>query len=204
MVGRLDQLRQQLTLRRCLAIGVAVLLGCGAGAAQDRAPVDAELDMKADSATRAELAAFRGRLETPLGLAAASHSRDALVRRFLDALATNDTTEIAAMHITAAEFAWFYYPDSPWSRRPYRQDPALFWLRLTAGSEKGIARALRTYGGRPLDVRGYACERQPGTWGAARVWQRCRFRTDEGPLRLFGSVIEWEGRYKFVSYTNDL
>jgi len=50
---------------------------------------------------------------------------------------------------------------------------------------------------------------RPQAEGANRLWHACRVRrtAEAGAAleqRLFGSIIERDGRYKFVSYANGL
>jgi hypothetical protein len=150
---------------------------------------------------RADLGPAPGRLD-------GAPSRDALVRRFVRAVETSDTNALRAMTLSRAEFAYLYYPESPLSRPPYEEPPALLWFRVSEGSSTGIVRVLRRYGGRSLGYRSYACEPTPKREGANTLWERCRVRHVRAPgdtveERLFGSVVARGGRFEFVSYAND-
>jgi hypothetical protein len=151
---------------------------------------------------------FRAPLgEAPRALDGAA-SRDALVRRFLQAVAARDTAALRGLALSRAEFAYLYYPESPLSRRPYEEPPALLWFRMTEGSARGLGRLLRRHEGRPLDVVSHACEATPKREGPNTFWERCRVRHVRAPgdtvsERLFGSILERDGRYKFVGYAND-
>ena len=135
-------------------------------------------------------------------------SRDELVHGLITAIENNDTAAIRRMMISPAEFIDLYYPSSPFTRRPYRQDPAFVWFQITQNSEKGIGRALQRFGGRPTRFAKYACDQEPTLEGANRLWDGCVVHWNPGQvagtLRLFGTIIERNGRYKFVSYTNGL
>lgn len=64
-------------------------------------------------------------------------------------------------------------------------------------------------GGAGTRVAGYDCEPAPSIEGENRLYQQCTVRYRLSPAdsverrRLFGSIIERDGRYKFVSYAND-
>ena len=152
---------------------------------------------------------FRRGLPAVSTLSEASPSRDALVRRFVRAAESADTAAFRAMVLNRAEFAYLYYPPSPFARRPYLTSPALLWFLTQQHSEKGVTRLLRRYGGRPLGFAGAECEVEPSRQGENKLWQVCsvRYTTSAGDTltrRLFGAIIGRGGQYKFVSYTNDL
>ncbi|HEX8275881.1 MAG TPA: hypothetical protein VF615_24810 [Longimicrobiaceae bacterium] len=148
---------------------------------------------------------FREGLPEVASLAGASESRDALVRRFARAVERHDTADLRAMVMSRAEFAYLYYPHTRYTRRPYELPPELLWFTIEQNSEKGIVRVLRRLGGQPLGVRSVECEDEPEAVGPAGLWNRCLVRrAGDGPAeRLFGSIMELDGRYKFVSYANE-
>jgi hypothetical protein len=135
---------------------------------------------------------FREGLEEPRGLEGGAGSREALVRGFVGALERQDTTALIRMHITRPEFAWLYFPhtESP------GLDPKIAWLLLRLESEKGLTRLMQ----RPIPRGDLQCEEEPRTQGPNRLWERCRL----GTRQLFGTIVEREGRFKFVSYKTDL
>jgi hypothetical protein len=145
----------------------------------------------------------------PQRLAGGAESREALVRRFARAVETLDTAAVRELVLSRREFAYLYYPETPLARPPYEAPPALLWFQISEGSNKGVTRLLRRLGGRPLGVVDHACAATPERQGPNRLWQRCTVRHVRAPgdtvrARMFGSVIERGGRYKFVSYANDL
>jgi hypothetical protein len=113
------------------------------------------------------------------------------------------------MLLTRGEFAWLYYPSNPQGLPPYDLNPDLMWFMLSSGSEKGITRALGELGGRPLGYSGYVCDSLPSRQGSNTVWGPCAVRLhpkggDTSSQRLFGLIVERDGRYKFVGYANRL
>jgi len=154
-----------------------------------------------------ELARFRAGLgrPAPRELAGGARSRDGLVQAFMQALEQQDTARLAAMAMDAAEFAWFYYPYTIYTHPPYTQAPGMVWMLTTQNGQKGLARLLRRYGGRPLDNRGYRCGRvEPQDLNRLHLECGVLIGPDQAPARLFGTIIERNGRFKFVSYANGL
>jgi hypothetical protein len=115
----------------------------------------------------------------------------------------HDTADLRAMVMSRAEFAYLYYPHTQYTRRPYELPPELLWFQIGQNSEKGIVRVLRRLGGQPLGVRSTKCEDEPEKVGPTRLWNRCLVRRAGAEERLFGSIMELDGRYKFVSYANE-
>jgi hypothetical protein len=168
---------------------------------------DEVTDVVVDSARsmEEELTRFRASLgrRGPRQLERAAHSRDALVRSFVRALEREDTTALASLVIDAAEFAWFYYPFTVYTHPPYSQPPGMLWLVTEQNSRKGLGRLLRTLGGRPLDIQGYRCARsEPQDVNLLHLDCGVLFGSDTVPVRLFGTILERDGRFKFVSYAN--
>ncbi|NJD20008.1 MAG: hypothetical protein FIA95_12105 [Gemmatimonadetes bacterium] len=157
----------------------------------------------------AELRRFRAALpgEAPAGLTGGAPSRDALVARFLTALEAADTAAFRDMLLTRAEFAWLYYPHTRFTAPPYELAPELLWFQIENGTGRGFGRLLDRMGGRPAHADSYACPSDARTEGPNRVWEECvvRLRPPGGEardLRLFGTILERDGVYKFVSYSN--
>ena len=150
---------------------------------------------------------FRAGLSAVTALAGGAPSRDALVRAFVRAVETRDTRAVNRLIVSRAEFAYVYYPTSPFRTPPYELDPQMAWFQLRTQSEKGISRLLDRFGGRPLGVVGYDCPSPPLRQGENRVWEGCTVRrVADGAAatgRLFGSILERGGRFKFLGYGND-
>lgn len=155
-----------------------------------------------------ELARFQTAAGPPVGaLAAGAPSREELVRRFVRGVETRDTALLASLLISRAEFAYLYYPGTPYTRPPYRQAPGLVWFRMAAQSQRGLHRILARDGGRPLGYAGHRCGGRPRREGANRIWTACSVEVrrggERGARRLFGSIVEREGRFKFLSYASE-
>jgi len=212
-----------------LRTAVVVLTACADNKRGDAIPIDSA---QADSVGRArqdsinrtmpgyvvdsilpveeELRRFRAAVggDTVKALTGGSASRDALIRRFMKSLRANDSADLRAMLLTAREFADLVYPESPYPHPPYRQAPSLVWMQIEQPSESGLTRVIRRLGGQPLRLIASTCAKKPDVQGANNIWTDCSVRFvdtlgNTKTTKLFGSIIERERRFKFVSYTND-
>ncbi|HUQ47092.1 MAG TPA: hypothetical protein VM053_02480 [Gemmatimonadaceae bacterium] len=151
-------------------------------------------------------AAIGGAAVSALGSAAPS--RDSLVKAFMHSLSISDSAALQSMQLNAREFAWLVYPESRYARAPYRQAPALVWNQVQNPAASGFTRLVRRLGSRKLRYTGYECSPRPDREGNNVLWTGCTVRVAEPneaarTRRLFGSIIERDGRFKFVSYAND-
>ncbi len=156
-----------------------------------------------------QLTRFREGLPATDTLHNASASIDALLSRWARALSTRDTTELNAMILDRSEFAWLYYPGSKLSLPPYEAPPQLLWGQLLASSNKGAVGMLNRVGGKSLTVGALQCPAAPEVEGSNRLYSRCTVRLTpkgETPLeaQLFGTIIERDGRFKFIGLANSL
>lgn len=152
---------------------------------------------------------FRVGTDSVAALTGGAPTREALARRFLDAVAVRDSVTLGGLLVSRSEFAWLVFPDHIYAAPPYELDPALFWMQLVAGSAKGSARVLERVGGRPLAFVGLECQRDTLQLrqGPATLWGPCTVRYREGDStvarRLFASIIERDGTAKFLGYANE-
>ena len=137
-----------------------------------------------------------------------AQSRDALVKMFIRALSTSDSVTLRKMLLNAREFAWLVYPESPYTHPPYTQAPALVWNQIENPAASGLSRLISRLGGKALQYQDYECAPRPDHQGKNAIWTKCTLRLGEPGesirrRRLFGSIIERDGRFKFVSYVNE-
>ena len=199
-------LEQRLTLILLTAAASA----CGGGAPADSASAAADRGTAVDSVLPMDVAfqRFRAGLPRPESLRSPIRDRDTLVARLIRALEQGDTTAFEAMALDRAEFAWLYYPTAKVAKPPYELPPGIAWMQLREGGRKGVVRALRELGGRPLDFRGYRCDPESEAEGENRLWTGCVVTVSPrgmrpAPLRLFGKILERDGRFEVISYAND-
>ena len=137
-----------------------------------------------------------------------SSSREALVRRFVRAVVESDTNDLRAMAVHAREFSDLYYPESPYAHPPYHQPPEEAWMLIQTPSSTGLTKLLKKLGGKPMTYVSNACDPKVAHDGATTRYAGCLVRTvgtngDTVTRRLFGSIVERNGQYKFLSYTNN-
>lgn len=197
--------------RPILLSAVLALAGCGTEVPSPAATAEAAQPGVVDSILPIEesLRRFREGVPDPGSLADAFTSRDSLVAAFGRALFQADTAALPGLLLDRAEFAYLYYPSTPFVREPYELEPALLWFQVQNGSSKGITRALRRFAGKGHEYAGYECEAEPTVQGENRVWEECviSYEDPSGERlsgRFFGSILERGGRFKIVSYTNTL
>jgi len=145
----------------------------------------------------------------PVALSSDATSRSDLVERFVRAIERNDTTGLAKLVVDRAEFGYLIYPSSPNAAPPYRQPPDLVWMTRAASTDKSMTRLLARFGGKRFGYAGYTCSDSVERQGANTLWSGCVVRLvkttgDTSRLRMFGSIVEREHRYKFLSLTNGL
>lgn len=210
----MDTVREKLVrLSACAALIPSVALVLAAACAD---PKTGQADIT--STARAEggspysldsaLALFRVGLEPILELENAQPSIDATVVRFANMLEQKDTATMRAMVMSRREYAYLYYPTSPYTRAPTKQEPGLNWFLHVVASQKGAARLLERYGGKPVRIVRNVCTRPPRIEGENRMWDDCVqtlvANSDTTIIRLFGGILERNGRFKIFSYSNDL
>ena len=199
--------------RKLATLVLTTIAALGAGCRpteRTKAAIDSTQASTADSqyTPAAMVAAFRAKVPdhpTRLG-AGATTDRDALVAGYVRALERSDTAAFRAMRMDVGEFAWLYYLDSPMARAPYELDPDVMWLQISSQSTRGLTRALARFGGDPLGTPTPTCE-PPKLAGALRL-HTCALtlrapdtRTD---VTIPLSIVERDGRFKFVGYGNGL
>jgi len=138
-----------------------------------------------------------------------SPSREALVRRFMKAIIEKDSADLRTMVVHAREFADLYYPDSPNAHPPLYESPALAWSMIQNPSISGLTRLLKYWGGHPIRYAGHLCEPKVLHEGKTNRYTGCLVRIvdakgDTTNRLMFGSIVERNGMYKFLSYSNRL
>ncbi|MCC6243095.1 MAG: hypothetical protein IT353_09655 [Gemmatimonadaceae bacterium] len=158
-----------------------------------------------------QLRRFREPLTPPPGdtLQFASTSMRALVERFATAVQRRDSVAFERMVVSASEFAWLYFPSSKMSRPPYEAPPGLLWGQLLASSNNGIRSTLAKFGGRTWKVDATTCDSTVVVEGANRLHESCTLslRETDGrtvSVRLFGTILERDRRFKFLGLANSL
>src|SRR5690606_39470228 len=137
---------------------------------------------------------------TSLG-ADAPGSMDELIARFARAVQDSSVAALDALTLDQAGFAHLYFPSSIYVRPPYAQPPAVNWLLLEQNSLKGRHRLLRAFGGSAFIVSDWRCNGDVRIEGRNRIRDGCVVRVQRQreyvELRLFGAIIDRDGRLRF-------
>lgn len=209
MVGRMDQLRKELMRRGLLAaITTMIVAACIDGQADTGRPVEQAAVSEVDSIVPTEeaLARFLDGVARPASLSGGSPGMKDLIERFSEALDHRDSLGLTTMSVTRAEYGYFYYPSSIYVHKPYELPPDVAWLLSSQENEKARRRLLQRVGGSGTVVRSPRCARTERQ-GANLVHTDCSVTLVTGnrreEVRLFRSVLERDGRMKFLSFAGD-
>jgi hypothetical protein len=145
----------------------------------------------------------------PTGLTGGAASRDGLVRAFVRAVESRDSTALAKLVVDRTEFGYLVYPTSPNARPPYRQSPEIVWLTRSAATSKATSRLIDRFGGQSVGFAGLSCFAPPKRQGDNTIWFDCATDRvtpsgDTTRLRMFGAIVERDGRFKFLSLAGGL
>jgi len=156
-----------------------------------------------------QLRRFRDNLPVADTLRHGADSRDGLIRQFLQAVAAKDSATLNQLVVDRAEFAYLYYPTAAISKPPYEAPPQLLWGQILTASDEGISRLLTRVGGKRLSLDAVACTQPPTVEDRNTLHEKCEImvRIDAAPSsreRWFGTIIERDGRFKFIGYSNAL
>lgn len=201
-----------------LVLAVGLTLGCRGEVRQASAspareanrPVQPHQPIHIDSILPREeaLRRFREGLIAPTELSRAASTRKALITAFIRAIEARDTVALRKLTLTREEFAYLYYPSTPTSLPPYGLAPDVMWYLISENSTKGLGVALEKLGGKGLAVERHTCD-QSTREGENRIYYPCRFvlraaSGDTMTARLFGPIVERDGRFKLLSLANTL
>lgn len=131
-----------------------------------------------------------------------------VIGRLVESVEKSDTNALRALVMSRREFAYLYYPTSPFTRAPTKQEPGLACFLHVQQSQKGVTRLPNRYAGKPLRVIRNECKPPARIEGQNVLSHDCMQLLLEGrdtvPMRLFGGIYERNGRFKIFSYSNDL
>jgi hypothetical protein len=135
-------------------------------------------------------------------------SPEALARAVLDRFAANDRAGLAALALSEQEFRDHVWPELPTSR-PERNVPFEYaWGQLKQRSDQYLADLMGRHGGRRLTFLRTAFTGETTQYETFAVRRDSEVvATDETGrewvLRLYGSVMVKDGRYKLFSFVAD-
>lgn len=141
-------------------------------------------------------------------LANTFESPDALARAVIDALAKRDVEQLRALALTESEFRHHVWPELDTSR-PERNVPFEYaWGQMKQRSDGSLQSTIGRYAGRPLRFVRVRFTGETTDYKTFSVMRDSEvIATDETGrdlvLRLFGSAMVKDGRYKLYSFVVD-
>ncbi len=132
----------------------------------------------------------------------------AVARATADALSRGDEARLAALVLDEREFREVVWPEIPASRPARNLSADYVWADLAQKSRQSLTQTLARHRGAPLDVVDIEWTGETTAYPSFTVHRRTRItlRTPDGQsstVKLFGSLIEQNGRYKIFSYAVD-
>jgi hypothetical protein len=144
----------------------------------------------------------------PAPLAHTFESPDTLARAVLDALAKRDSDRLKALQLSEIEFRQHVWPELDTSR-PERNVPFEYaWGQLKQHSDGSLTGTLGRYGGRSLQFVRTRFTGETTRYQTFSVMRESEIiAADESGreliLRLYGSAMLKDGRYKLYSFVVD-
>ena len=136
-------------------------------------------------------------------------SPEALARAVLEALAKEDVETLKSLPLNKDEFRLYVWPKLPASK-PERGVPFEYaWGDLSQKSRNAIGSSYARYKGRKLELLSITFQDGETDYGEFRVHRKSELLVrdagsgEELRLELFGSIMEWKGKYKLFSYVTD-
>jgi len=155
-------------------------------------------------------------MQSPAGAAIrmshAFESTDSLIAEFLRALEKDDADALRRLRVTEAEYREILLPGSVREGQPlrhYTKEVADFaWGNLDTRSRYHELALLQGYRGRHFAVKAVDYDKGVGRYANHTAYRQLRLTLDEPnagkEVRLgTGSIVEIDGRYKFISFIND-
>lgn len=138
-------------------------------------------------------------------LAHSYDSADALAGAVLSAIESRDIDALNRLALNEQEFREHVWPELP-AARPERNLPLSYvWGDLHQKSNASLGAALAKHGGKKYALRSIRFTGETTSYQSYRVHRDSELTVtdNEGrdqPVRLFGSVIEKDGRFKVFSF----
>lgn len=137
-------------------------------------------------------------------LSGAQPSAEGVVSAVLDALASRDTVALESLVLSEQEFKDHVWPHLP-AARPERNLPFSYvWGDLHQKSRQNLSRTIREFGGRRLRLTRVSFSGETAYPGSVVHREAVATVTDEKgytvDVRVCGSLIEQDGRWKVFSY----
>jgi hypothetical protein len=131
-----------------------------------------------------------------------------LATAVLEGFERRDRSGLRALAVTEQEFRDHVWPELP-AARPERNLPFSYvWGDLQMKSEYALGQSLENHGGQPLELMAVTPRGETTQYKGYVVHREAELTVKDSAgrireLRLFGSILEKDGRFKVFSYVVD-
>lgn len=169
----------------------------------EKARAEAQAYLSATSTSPAAAAAKA----TPRRLANAQMSAEELSRNFLKALANEDRNFIESLRLSKEEFCQYVFPELPSSKMP-NVTCDFVWQQATLKSLSGLSEMYPKHKGKKYQFVALRFEKGTDSYPTYKVHKEAHLMVKDElgrqkELRLFGSMLEMDGKYKLFSFVID-
>ena len=145
---------------------------------------------------------------TAVSLSHTFESPEALAQAVLTRLAQNDVAGLRALPLSEAEFREHVWPELPTSRRERNVPFGYAWGQLQQQSDGHLENTFARYAGKPLTFLRTRYTGETTTYQSFTVMRDSEIIAADGTgreliVRLYGSAMVKDGRYKMFSYVVD-
>ena len=145
---------------------------------------------------------------TPRPLLYAQPSAEALAQTVLEALAKRDDQTLKNLVLTKDEFCNYVWPELP-SSKINNLTCDWVWRSFKPNDISGRKQILSVYGGKPYNLIRLRYAKGTTEYKSFKVHEDARVVVQdsgggkEQELKLFGSILEYDGQFKLFSYIID-
>lgn len=138
-----------------------------------------------------------------------ARSIDELVSRYLEAVADRDTAAMHALRLSEYEHNEILWPELPASRPEFNMPITFAWENLNLHSHRDANRVLADFSDRHIEIERVDCRKGVTEYPTLKVHGDCWIIGRDGrtgireEFKLFGSIVESEGRYKIIGIVSE-
>jgi hypothetical protein len=141
-------------------------------------------------------------------LAGTFDSAEAVALAVLEGLAAPDVVALRQLSLTEHEFREIVWPELPSSRPEVNLPVAYAWGTLAQNSQGSLATTIAAHGGRRYTLLKVRVTGRSTPYGSFTVHRDVTLDVVDdagvrGQLRVFGSLLERDGRWKIFSFVTD-
>jgi hypothetical protein len=138
-----------------------------------------------------------------------ARSIDQLVSEYMEAVVAGDTAAMHALRLSEYEHNEILWPELPASRPEFNMPIAFAWENLNLHSRRDANRVLADFSDRHIEIERVDCRKGVTEYPTLKVHGDCWIIGRDGrtgireEFKLFGSIVESEGRYKIIGIVSE-